>query len=234
MKHPLWIAGCLLLSSLLQAAPLQLLPPVQPDKVEDLSHWSKQADLIAVVQVIDTEYRKVRGMPVEGFARLEVLISYRMPKALKDKPFIEVHAKGFGYDQCYYPEFANEGARLLVFLQVDDKGKIRGMRPSCALPVYVTQNSGYALLYPIGGLEITNMQLVKDCIFTDPYAWQPMEMLTSQQIERLVDEYAIEIDSANQRYRPTLCIDLTDVREQLLKLEETEKARREAVENTDP
>ena len=225
MKRPLWIAGCLLFSSLLQAAHLQPLPPVQPDKVDDLSLWSRKADLIAVVQVVDTEYRKVRGMPVEGVARLKVLIPYRMPKSLADQPFLEVHAKGFGYDQCYYPEFANEGARLLVFLQVDDKGKLKGVRPSCALPVYVTRDSGYALLYPVGGLEITDMRLVKSCEFTDPYAWQPMEMLTSQQIERLVDEYAVQLDGLNQRYRPTLCLDLTDVREHLLKLEETDKAQ---------
>ncbi len=228
------LAGCLLLPLFAQAAHLELYPPVHPDKVDDLSQWSRQADIIAIVQVVDTEYRKVRGMPVEGFARLKVLVSYRMPKSLEDQPFLEVHAKGFGHDQCYYPEFANEGARLLAFLQVDDKGKLKGTRPSCALPVYVTRDAGYGLLYPIGGLEITNMHLVKNCDFTDPYAWQPMEMLTSQQIERLVDEYAIQLDGPNQRYRPTLCIDLTDVSQHLLKLEETEKARQEAMENTAP
>ncbi len=207
----------------LPAAPLDLFPPVQADKVDDLSHWSRKADIIALVQVVDTEYRKVRGMPVEGYARLEILIPYRIPRTIQEKPYIEVRAKGFDQEQCYYPEFANEGARLLVFLQVNEKGQVHGTMPACALPVFVTRDARYALLYPIGGLELTRQELVKSCEFTDPYAWKPLEMLTTEQIERLVEEYAIELDTYNQRYRPSLCIDLTDAREHLFKLEETEK-----------
>ncbi len=218
MRLPL-LAGCLLLAPLLGAAPLDLFPPVQPRPVEDLSHWSQKADLIAVVQVVDTEYRKVRGLPVEGYARLRVLIPYRIPETLRDKPWLEVHARGLDNNQCYYPEFANEGARLLVFLQLDDEGRLHGSRPSCALPVYVRDDAGYGLLYPVGGLEIRDVSLVKNCTFTDPYAWKPLPMLTNAQIERLVEEYAIELDTERQRYRPGLCIDLTDLREHLLKLD---------------
>lgn len=188
--------------------------------IKDLSHFAQESDFIGVVQVANIQYKTVRKFPVKGEAELDILISYKRAEALeKGAERITVKAEGLDDNQCYYRDVENEGARYLVFLNYDGKDEFTGLKPACALPVLVTDDAGYALLYPMLGLMLEDESLVKNLTFTDPYAWIDLSPFTRDKVQYLKDYYHIEVDEYEDKGLYTRGIPLADVRSHLLKLD---------------
>ena len=69
-----------------------LTPESEPEPVEprSLEQLAMAADLVALVQVADTDYAFTRGFPSGGTAFLKVLIPYKVTRPLEE--FLEVRA----------------------------------------------------------------------------------------------------------------------------------------------
>ncbi len=160
-----------------------------PTGAETLAELAAAADLIAVVRVERTDYLKTRGFPSGGSAFLKVLIPYR--GAARDD-WLEVTEQGLRDDACYYPEpgaFEFEGSRFLVFLKraPGAAGTYRGRAPGCRLPVLVTAANGYALRYPVAGLEVNDPDAVAELSYVDPAAYVDAADFTSAQLRELTE-----------------------------------------------
>ena len=193
-----------------------------------LAELAEEADLIAVARVEQVDYEKTRSFPSAGSAFLEILIPYKGDVAQGD--WIEVKEKGLADSACYYPEpdpFAFEGARFLVLLRADPKEKevYRGVAPGCRIPVLVTQENRYAVLYPVEGLDLPE-DLAERQTYADPAAVVDATDFTRDQIEALEKDYRAEpvergpYEPNHLLYTYTLGIPLGEVR-RLMRLEAT-------------
>ena len=151
MRSKILVLGSLLIFSTLTYA-LEKTTPVS------LSALAAEADLVAVAQVKDTDYVYTRSFPSEGSAFLRILIAYKQNNA--DEEIIEIYEKGLHPNECYFenPTVLEEGRRYLVFFRLDpdDPENYRGLAEGCALEILVTGNNGYALKYPIKGIDLTD------------------------------------------------------------------------------
>lgn len=146
---------------------------VRADDRPTLRALAQQADVIALVQVKDTDYFTRRGIPVSGSAYLKVLIPYRM-----DRPqqMIEIRESGLHPGECYFPNptVFEEGRRYLVFLRRDpeDDSRYRGLDAGCAIDVLVAADNRYAARYPVTGIDLADAlgELAEKLRFSDPYA----------------------------------------------------------------
>ena len=115
-----------------------------------------KADVIAVMQVRDTDYAYARDFPVGGTAFLAPLITYKTDRTLED--IVEVYEEGLHAYECYFPNptVFEEGRRYLVFLsrspEFDDQ--YNGLAEGCALEVLVTEDNRYALRFPLDGMAL--------------------------------------------------------------------------------
>lgn len=181
---------------------LVLCMPAQGQEVTEtattFARLAEQADLIAIVRVETTQYEKTRSFPSKGNANLRVLIPY---KGIKRDELVVVTEEGLEEDACYYPEvgpFVREGQRFLVFLNQLPKSVYRGRAPGCRIPVLVTNESRYAVVYPIPGLTVADLSLVEELIFSDPAAFVDATESTFAQKKELTEFYQarlIEPDS---------------------------------------
>lgn len=158
-----------------------------------LAGLAAEADVVAIVRVEDTDYEYARGFPRSGFALLRVLIGY---KGANSGDLIEVPEEGLDDDACYFPQlglFQVEGRRFLTFLKRKGKDSYIGTAPTCRLPVLVTAQSAYALLYPIDGATIESPETVVETLsFADPAAYVDGSDLTSERLRELVEDYGAE------------------------------------------
>jgi hypothetical protein len=151
----------------------QAVEPPEPEAVTlvTLASLAERADVIAIAQVTETEYTKVRGFPNAGQAILTVLIPY---KGTERGELLQITEEGLEETACYYPEvgpFQFEGDRFLVFLRKQpDKKPLRGRLPGCRIPVLVTQDSRYAVRFPVDGVTLPE-DAVTDIEFSDPSAF---------------------------------------------------------------
>lgn len=156
------------LSALLWASTSPAAPAPRP-----LAELAAQADLVALAQVRDTDYRTRRGIPVSGSGYLRVLIPYKGAVA---EQVIEVFEKGVHEAECYFPNptVFEEGRRYLLFLRRDPSKpqRYRGLPEGCALDVLVDADNGYALRFPLSGMEISDSlaERAREMTFADPYA----------------------------------------------------------------
>ena len=178
-----------------------------------LESLAERADLVALVQVRDTDYLKRREIPVSGSAYLKVLIPY---KADQSADLVEVYEKGLHAGECYFPDRTvfEEGRRYLVFLVRDpeDDQRYRGLREGCALDILVRSDNRYALRYPPTGIQLSDVlkPLAREMDFTDPYAVVADESLSSAQRDRMRDDGDIipfeapaeKADSGDERWLP--------------------------------
>ena len=138
-----------------------------------LSGLASKADLVALAQVRDTDYRTRREIPVSGSAYLKVLIPYKLDRKAD---LIEVYEKGLHQNECYFPNptVFEEGRRYLLFLVQDpqEPERYRGLPEGCALDVLVDRQNRYALRYPVTGIELNDplADLATAMSFADPYA----------------------------------------------------------------
>lgn len=144
-----------------------------------LAALAQRADLVAVVQVLDTDYEYAREFPVGGTAFLRVLIPYKVSRPLED--VIEVYEEGLHPGECYFtnPPAGEEGRRFLVLLRFNPEvaGQYRGLAEGCALEVLVTRANRYALRYPAEGIALADdfRPLAGAMDFADAYATLPAD-----------------------------------------------------------
>jgi hypothetical protein len=155
-----------------------------------LAELAQKSDAIMLAQVRDTDYFYRREYPVNGSAYLKVLIPYKL-----DQPadIIEIHEQGLHENECYFPNptVFEEGRRYLLFLKNDPENpeSFRGLAEGCALDVLVDENNQYALRYPVSGIKLSNSleELVREMTFSDPYAIENEDSLTSTERNILLE-----------------------------------------------
>ncbi len=156
----------------------------------DLASLTAEADLVAIVQVITTDYQMTRGFPSSGSAYLSVLIPYK--GSLKGD-IIEVKESGIEDTSCYYPEvqvLQVEGDRFLAFLKKDgpEKETYHGYMPGCKIPILVTADNSYAIVYPVPGLALPE-EHVQELIFGDPSAMLDLSDWSLAQAEEFAEAW---------------------------------------------
>jgi len=190
-----------------------LLSVAAASQAKKLSTVAAKADIIAVIQVDETDYQRGHGIPMSGEATARVLVAY---KGATRGEVLTIRAKGLGAEQCYYPGRENEGPRFLAFLHEVAPRKhsfdpriVSGVKPNCALPIFVTANAAYALRYPIDDFAIPK-SLVHDMTFADPYSYVDKNELTQAQIAAIISRYAAEDTGEHLHY--TRGVKLADIR----------------------
>lgn len=139
-----------------------------------LRELAAAADLIAVVQVADTDYQYTRGFPSGGTAFLRILIPYKVSRPLPD--LVEVYEEGLRDHECYFPNptVFEEGRRYLVFLRfsAEVEAQYNGLPQGCALEALVTAENRYALRYPLNGVALADdyHEAAEEMSFADAYA----------------------------------------------------------------
>jgi hypothetical protein len=214
MRYPKRIA-CVFALLLTLAAAVEAAPETtQESPPADLTALAAAADLVALAQVRDTDYRTQRDIPVSGSAFLRILIAY---KADRDDELVEVYEAGLHEHECYFPNptVYEEGRRYLLFLRhdPDDAERYRGLPAGCALEVLVTGDNRYALRYPATGIDLGEAldQSAEAMAFADRYALIADEDIAPT--ERNALRAAGYIESAgDDRWRYTHGVDLSAVR----------------------
>ncbi len=190
-------------------------PPAPPPTLEALA---SEADLVALVQVLDTDYEYARDFPIGGTAFLRLLIPYKLDRPLPD--IIEVYEEGLHAGECYFPNppVTEEGRRYLVFVRrnPDVEGQYLGLGPGCSLTVLVTAENRYVLRYPAEGLEIADdlSSLARPMVFADAHAVLDYEELEVAERNDLLERGLLEA-LEDRTYRLTRGIPLSEVRELL-------------------
>lgn len=174
MKRP--ITALLLAALAATAATAQTEPneaPAPPPPAS-LAKLASQSDLVAVVQVADTDYVYARGFPTGGTAFLRVLIRWRVTDPVGD--LVRVYDEGLHPAECYFqnPDVDEEGRRHLLFARTnpDVADQFLGLPHGCALDILVTADNSYALRYPPSDIQLTDdlAALARPMQFADPYA----------------------------------------------------------------
>lgn len=182
-----------------------------------LAELAAAADVVALVQMRDGDYRYQRNFPVSGSAYLKVLIPYKVDQPLE---MIEVYEKGLHAHECYFPNptVFEEGRRYLVFLKRDpnDDERYVGLPQGCALDVLVTRDNSYALRFPATGIELSDslLSFAVEQNYADPYARETDESLDSVQRDDGLDKGWLRRESGENgdEFVYTLGLNLNDVR----------------------
>jgi hypothetical protein len=138
-----------------------------------LAELAALADLVVLAQTKDTDYLRLRDLPVSGSAYLKALITYKSDGALD---ILEVFEKGLHLNECYFPNptVFEEGRRYLLFLRKDpeDETRYRGLPQGCALDVLVNDQNRYVLRFPVDGIKLSDPldELAVGMKFSDSYA----------------------------------------------------------------
>lgn len=204
----------LLLAPSLAARAQATEPAAAPASLTELA---AAADLVALAQVRDTDYRLQRDIPVSGSAFLRILILYKQPGHGAKPDLVEVYEKGLRVNECYFPNptVFEEGRRYLLFVKRDDEEpeRFRGLPQGCALEVLVTGDNRYALRYPPAGIALRDdlEPLAGPMAFADPYSVVEDEELAPAERNALRDAGHIEA-AGDGLWRYARGVDLTAVR----------------------
>jgi hypothetical protein len=215
-------AALALLGGLASAAvPAQQLYPWEEDELEvelvpkPLETLAAEADLVALVQVLDTDYEYAREFPVGGTAFLRILIPYKLDRPRPD--IIEVYDEGLRPGTCYFPnpEVTEEGSRFLLFVRnnPDVQGQYIGLETGCSLTALVTEDNRYALRYPAEGLLLTDdlTALARPLNFVDAHAIIDYEDLSVEDRLDLL-ERGLVTELEDRTYRINQGIPLSEIR----------------------
>nr|WHW29660.1 hypothetical protein [uncultured bacterium] len=167
MRRYLYVIILLSVSSFCLAQTEAPAPAHKPS----LSQLAAESDLVAVAQLVQTEYELTRGFPSKGHAVLRLLITYKSPR---EYDLIQVNEEGLKEHECYFPDTSvwQEGQRFLVFLNQDEEQVFEGHPQVCALSLLVTEQNLYALRMPQESIELgaEGSALVQDLVYVDPAA----------------------------------------------------------------
>lgn len=185
---------------------------LQPKPLETLA---SEADIIALAQVLDTDYEYARDFPVGGTAFLRILIPYKLDRPRPD--IVEIYDEGLRPGTCYFPnpEVTEEGQRFLVFLRnnPDVQGQYLGLETGCALTALVTADNRYALQYPEEGLLLSDdlAPLARPLAFADAHAVIDYEDLSVDERNDLLERgFLTELE--DRTYRVNQGIPLSEIR----------------------
>lgn len=187
-------------------------PPLEPVSLNELA---SEADLVALVQVLDTDYEYARDFPIGGTAFLRILIPYKLDRPLPD--IVEVYDEGLREGECYFPNppVTEEGRRYLLFVRRNPEveGQYLGMEEGCALTALVTVENRYALRYPAEGIDITDdlSSLAEPMNFADAHAVLDYEFLDVGERIELLSEGLVE-ERDDRTYKLTHGIPIGAVR----------------------
>lgn len=207
----------------LASAPVnaQQLYPWEEDELEvelvprSLETLAGEADLVALVQVLDTDYEYARDFPVGGTAFLRILIPYKLDRQRPD--IIEVYDEGLRPGTCYFPnpEVTDEGGRYLLFVRrnPDVEGQYLGLETGCSLTALVMEDNRYALRYPVEGLLLTDdlSSLARPLDFADSHAVIDYEDLSVDERLDLL-ERGLLTELEDRTYRVNQGIPLSEIR----------------------
>ena len=198
---------------------------IQAPVLKSFAEATQWADLVAVAQVDDIEYEKVRNLNVKGYAFLNVLVAY---KGATRGESIAVISEGTDDKTCYYPDRANEGERMLVFLKKapGEKNNVYyGFNPYCQLQILLSETGQYILRTPLDDSIIKfDENLIEQQTFVDPHAMVDATLWTGTKREKYAKQFLCEIipseDNFNKYFhlRYTQGIPIYKVRK-LLKVE---------------
>lgn len=161
--------------------------PARPTPAE----LAASSNLIVLAQLRFVEYDTPRESPVEGTARFEVLLPYKVPEPINR---LTVYEQGVKEIECYFPDepAAEEQRRYLLFLVPDpeEDTRYRGNPRGCALEILTTTDGRYAVRWPQPAvrLDATPEDLVRPMDFTGPGARVYAGNMTSTSIERRIAE----------------------------------------------
>jgi hypothetical protein len=182
-----------------------------------LAELAAQADLVALVQVMDVDYEYARNFPIGGTAFLRVLIPYKITRPYGD--LIMVYEEGLHEHECYFPNpsVIEEGQRYLVFLGVNPEVEEQyiGLPQGCSLLALVTEDNRYAMRYPLSGIEVADdvSALAQPRAFRDSHAaFEDEDMTVSERNALLEGGFLKETDEG---FRYTHGIELSDIRKLL-------------------
>jgi hypothetical protein len=173
------------------AQPLPETEPPEPVAPLSLEQLAEAADLVALVQVADTDYQFTREFPSGGSAFLRVLIPYKVSRPLED--LLEVYEEGLHEYECYFPtvDVGQVGRRYLVFLTFsrDVKEQYNGLAQGCALEALVTRDNRYALKYPLEGMALSEdyTSSARAMVFADENALISDEDISPDRRNRLLE-----------------------------------------------
>ena len=182
-----------------------------------LSELAAQSDLVALIRVLDTDYEYTRAFPSGGTAFLQVLIPYKVTRALED--ILEVYEEGLHPGECYFanPTVMEEGRRYLVFLKFSEthKDQYNGLPQGCKLEVLVKSDGEYAVRYPVNGIRLSDQMdsLANEMSFADQYAVLEDEEIDPEERTQLLESgYLSEL---NLQFKYTQGIELSEIRKLL-------------------
>lgn len=185
-------------------------PPPPPT----LAEAAAAADLVALVQVADTDYETARDFPTGGTAYLRVLIPYKVTRPLED--LIEVYEEGLHEGECYFPtpKVTEEGGRFLVFLRFNPnvEGQYLGLPHGCSLEALVTRDNRYVLRYPLADMPVAEQPraFASPREFQDSYAAFADDDMSVEERNALLDGgYLVRTDEG---FRFTHGVGLSDIR----------------------
>ncbi len=213
-RHSLFalVLGLLCHTVIAQEAPQQEAPP------PSLEQLAAEADFVALVQVLDTDYEYARDFPTGGTAFLKVLIPYKVNRQVPD--IVEVYEEGLHPHECYFPNppVTEEGRRYLLLVRDNPEveGQFLGLPRGCALTALVTTNNRYALRYPLEGIEVSDDVSDKalPIDFADAHAVLDYEELEVDERLDLLERGLLE-EREERTYKLTRGIPLGTVRELL-------------------
>lgn len=148
------------------------------------------SDVIVLTQLMFVDYDTPRESPVEGIARFQVLLPYKVPRPISR---LTVYEKDIKDIECYFPEepTRREQRRYLLFLVPDpeENKRYRGNPRGCALEVLTTTEGRYAVRWPQDTVRLDEAALekVRPLELTGPGARVRAVNMTSTSIERRID-----------------------------------------------
>lgn len=182
------------------------LKEIQAPQLNTLAEATEWADLVALVQVDDIEYQKVRKLNSKGFAYLNVLVPYKGSSL--NEP-IAVVTYGLEDTACYFPDRENEGERFLTFLKKAPGPKSNvyyGFKPFCQMQILLSEHGQYFMRYPLDNKELKiDENLIENVTYHEPHAFIEATLWTGTQREKYAKEFQCEIvegeNSLNRTYK---------------------------------
>ena len=204
----------LILALVLGIATAQEKDEAETAPAMSLRDLAAEADLIALVRVLDTDYEYIREFPSGGTAFLQVLVPYKVSRPLED--IIAVYDEGLHDGECYFgnTSVAEEGRRHLVFLKFspDVEDQYNGLKTGCALEVLVNEDNLYALRYPVNGMKLADdlSSYAQDMVFNDAYALLEDEEISPDERNTLLASG--QLSTVDRGFRYTQGIEISVVR----------------------
>lgn len=174
-----------------------------------LAELAARADLVAIAQLVHTEYRPREGTPEAGFALLRLLIPYKRPDP---QDVVAVYAERGQPAACFYPVEPDADERYLVFLRRRGDGQYEGEAPYCRLPVHVVAADGeYALRWPLEGVKLPPEVAGEPLVFADRAAHLDPARLAPSALDDALARWPAEM-LPDGRFRFSQGIRLTVIR----------------------